>query len=164
MFTTNGLRRPGKCSDMVRVMEVFLNSILDTFSTLKEAARAATGTSDVFSYNNTLQISHLQLKKWVGVAWDQVSDLMELRRLAWVVTEVKSEASRTNSVQLYDDALSQVQVLLGKDFEVAMTVTLTDDHQQAQAKVNLLYVFANMLMIALFNYPKLWSLAKQSLR
>ena len=40
-------------------METFLNSILDAFSTLKGVARAATGVPDVFSYNNTLEVSRL---------------------------------------------------------------------------------------------------------
>ena len=81
-------------------------------------------------YNNTMEVSYQLLKKWVGAAWDQVSDLMDLRRLAQIITEVKMAASSTNGIKLYDEALIQVQALLGKDFEVAMTVTQIDSHQQ----------------------------------
>ena len=63
MFENNGVFRSSRWSDLVRVMEVFLASILDAFSQLKGVARAATGDPDVFTFNNQLPVSRQQVKK-----------------------------------------------------------------------------------------------------
>ena len=164
MFDTNGFVRSAQWGNLVRVLEVFLTSSPDAFPQLKSVARAATGDPDVFQPNNQIPPSRQQLKKWVAEAWDQVSDLTELRRLARVVTEVKPTAAATSTVRVYDEALTQVRALLGKEFEVMMPVTLSNEEVQVRGKVNMTYFLANLLTVARFNdsEPKIWTLAKSA--
>ena len=64
MFTASGIIKATRWSEMVRVIEKFLESNPDAFIMLKVVARAATGIWDVFDYNNTLDVSRQQLKTW----------------------------------------------------------------------------------------------------
>ncbi len=83
---------------MVRVLEKFLECDRNAFPSLKVVARASSQIRDILDANTTVSVSRQQLKTWVTKAWNQVSDLTLLRRLARMVSEVKKAPASTLAV------------------------------------------------------------------
>ena len=110
-----------------------------------------------------MTVTRQQLKVWVAKAWERVSDLTVLRRLARMVNEVKTAPSSTLAVRLYDEALALVETLLGTEFEVIIPVINIQDNRRIRVEVDLYDIFANLLTVARFSDSdqKLWTIAKQ---
>ena len=117
--------RDRRWTEMVRVLEKFLECDTNAFPTLKVVARSTSQIRDILDMNTTMSVLRQQLKIWVTKTWDQVSDLTLLWRLARLVSEVKKAPSSTLAIKLYDESIAQVQALLGEKFEVVMMATAT---------------------------------------
>ena len=75
MFTTAGIVKSTRWSEMVRILEKILECDANAFPTLKVVARASSKIQDVFDQNSAMCVSRRQLKTWVKKALERVSDL-----------------------------------------------------------------------------------------
>ena len=99
---------------------------------------------EIFSHTHQTVASRIQLTQWISLAWDQVSDLTPCRRISQVMTSMKTATQSSDTAAVYNDALTRVSTLLGKNFKVVAPVT-NYIPTTSKAEVNISYLMAGFL-------------------
>ena len=163
IFTSDGMIKTSRWSNMVRVIEIFLMCDSNAFPTLQVVARAATGARDLFMPNTTTIVSCQDLKQWVQKTWARVAEITPMQKMAKLVSEARKAPSSTSTADLYKESLAQVETLLEGKFEVIMTTTSVEGSQKIEAWVDLTPIIVKLVTLAKFrdSYDGLWLLVKK---
>ena len=107
----------------MKILEIFLSAYPNAFSVMQATARVDSDDMEIFSYTHRAIASRAQITQWISQAWDQVSDLTPCRRISQVMTSMKTATQSSDTVAVYNDAVTRVSNLLGKNRRVTTTGT-----------------------------------------
>ena len=126
MFYADGYVKQELWNGMVELLKIFLSAYTNAFSIMEANARQDTGDMDIFNHTHATVASRLQLTAWITTAWETVSELTECRRIAQVMTSMKTATLSNSSAAIYNEAITRVSALLGKVYKVVSPVSCYD--------------------------------------